>query len=749
MHASFELPGYEILGKIGDGGMSTVWKARQLSLDRVVAIKTLAASYLPDAEALARFGLEAQAAARLNHPNIVQVYDAGEVGGVPYLVMEYVEGCTAADLLDERGRLDEASVLAIAEGVAAALGHAWDRDCIVHCDIKPANVLVEPDGAIKVTDLGLARFIGLHRRRVDANTVMGTPNYTSPEQAQGVQDLDCRTDIYSLGAMLYHLVTGVLPFGGSPGSSAMDRHVNEFLPDPIEQHAATSQPMAWFIEKLMVKDRAYRPAYWSLVLADIRALKEGGFPAEPLPQPGQSTVARSARRIAPPKKVEPRPASAVETQPKKRIVVSKTQRTDAAPTGSADAGVGRSLFMLLVLLLLAAAVYAFFQFGLAERLGLRSAAPAVEPLPSGPSPAAVEMAEPSSADTAEDEPALVVDWGDEAPAESGMKDGVVVWSNEDFKRGAALFNEALAAYEAFQKTRQNPAVLTRVEAQAREAIKAFEACKALAPKDVDVPSHINNCYHLIADVRHSTLLRPAGAQATSNATRPEFADAPLAAPQSSLQAAIGQKPPPASDGLVLSPMWNTMPPGSRPLADNLRDLLAPHGEPGVALDPDPSIMLFQEVHYLMPARDAVRALGGTALSVKRPVDCPGFPDRSLGFYELRGNYGQDFDRLLLVVDGADHVVAAQLVSSKPLSARLHASFIEDRWQAYNFIESRVKLNRQWRVAHRVRLMDRVVAIDSELLAGDEAGANRARERVTLLLPQPIVNLILARYGGSR
>lgn len=750
MQAPFELAGYEILEKIGEGGMSSVWKARQLSLDRLVAIKTLAASYLPDGEALARFRLEAQAAARLNHPGIVQVYDAGESGGVPYLVMEFVEGCTAAVLLERNRRLTEKNALLIAEGVASALGYAWDKDCIIHCDVKPDNVLVRPDGAIKVTDLGLARFIGLHRRRLDEETVLGTPNYTSPEQAQGLPDLDCRTDIYALGAMLYHLATGVMPFAGSPGSSAMDRHIHEFLPDPLEHHPELSQPMAWLIEKLMVKDRAYRPPYWSTVLADIQEVKEGRFPLEPLPQPGQSTVTRSAARIA----ALPKPAvrtvrvAAAETTPRKRLVVAKGELEEAAAAAkTSSSGVGRSLFTLVILLLLAAAVYAFFRLGVAERIRLRP--PPASPVEKLPPVAPVEPVteEAPVAPSPPDEEPVAVEWGEEPVPESGMKDGRVVWQNADFLRGAALYNEALAAYEGFQKTRQNPAVLSRAETQARDAIKAFEACRSLAPPDVDVPGFINNCYHLIADVRHSTLLQPPAAGKRPAHTASEFPAPPAAtaSPGTPDAAAV----PPA--GLVLSPLWNKSPLGPRPLWADLKELLAPHGAPAVVRDADPTLEIIPHVRYLMPVREAAEALRSGALSVKRSLDCPGFPDRSFSYYELRGSFGQDFDRLLLVVDAADQVVAVQLVSSKPLAARLDATFVSDRWLAYNFVESRVKMNRQWRVAHRVRLLGRIVAVDSELLAGSDQGeapAGRARERVTLFLPEPIVNLILARLDKA-
>jgi serine/threonine-protein kinase len=516
MQQPFELPGYEILEKIGEGGTSSVWKARQISLDRIVAIKTLSPVYLPDQEALARFRQEAQAAARLKHPAIVQVYDAGESDGRPYLVMEYVGGCTVGDLLHRAGRLTERNALLIAEGVAQALAYAWDKDCIIHLDVKPDNVLVEGDGSIKVTDLGLARFIGLHRRRQEDDTILGTPNYVSPEQAEGVIDLDCRTDIYSLGAMLYHLVTGRMPFAGRPGSAAMDAHVQEFLPDPVDLNADLKPSTAWFIEKLMVKNRAFRPAYWSMVLSDLAEVKEGRMPHDPLPEAGQSTILRTvARKVPTPIAARTVAQTTKPTLPKRRIVLSESASTQSGAERyyAEDSGVGRALIQLLIAGMVAVGVILFFSMGLSQRIGRR---PAAEPAPEQPAPTPLAeqrvepVVQPATTTPEVNEAPPVLDWGGEAatPQERGMKNGVVVWDNAEFREGARLFNDAYALYTEFQKTRQNRADLPRIESLARAAIRKFESVRALAPPDVNVPADIQNCYHLIADVRHSTLLQP-------------------------------------------------------------------------------------------------------------------------------------------------------------------------------------------------------------------------------------------------
>ncbi|MBW7908513.1 MAG: protein kinase [Kiritimatiellae bacterium] len=374
MNAPFQLAGYEILEKLGEGGMSVVWKGRQLSLDRLVAIKVLSAEYLPDTEARERFQQEARAAARLNHPGIVQVFDAGVANGFPYIAMEYVEGRTLGDLLIGGNKLLESEALRMAEATGRALAYAWEKDCIVHCDIKPDNIMLATDGSVKLTDLGLARFIGLHRHSAHGTSIVGTPNYTAPEQAQGVPDLDCRADIYSLGATLYHLVTGTLPFAGSPGSSAMDRHVNEFLADPMDIEPTLSSNAAWLIEKMMVKNRAFRPMFWNAVLEDIAEVRSGHAPKPPLPEPGESTVLRSALRE--------KPAVRIVAKKPKQPKIILNMPTRMAPTLAGDGvavevaaddaeehlppaptPLGRALYQLIVLSAIAAGVYLIFFAG--------------------------------------------------------------------------------------------------------------------------------------------------------------------------------------------------------------------------------------------------------------------------------------------------------------------------------------------------------------------------------------------------
>ena len=293
--AAFELPGFEVLEKLGEGGMATVWKARQLSLDRIVAIKILSSVLTEDEEDVDRFQTEARSAAKLKHQGIVQVYDADAHAGMYYFVMEYIAGYSVGDWIRRKGPLDEADILVVAESVADALAHAWEKERIVHCDIKPDNVMIDGDGTVKVADLGLARSISAVGGE-DSEEVMGTPAYISPEQAMGSEGLDARADMYSLGAMMYHMATAATMFQGNSNTEAMEGQVNGQVEDVLDANPELSQGFCWLLEKLMMKDPDDRPASWEEVMEDLAQVKLGGLPTGDEPFEDLSTMMRSVER---------------------------------------------------------------------------------------------------------------------------------------------------------------------------------------------------------------------------------------------------------------------------------------------------------------------------------------------------------------------------------------------------------------------------------------------------------------------
>ena len=275
-----QIPGYQILGRLGAGAMATVYKARQLSLDRMVAIKILSERYSKNPEYVERFYKEGQAAAKLNHPNIVQAIDVGEAGGHYYFVMEYVEGHTLYDELASGKVFSEAEALRYILQVARALAHAHERG-LIHRDVKPKNIMLTQDGVAKLADMGLARLAADEQAaQAEAGKAYGTPYYISPEQVRGEVNIDFRADIYSLGATLYHLVTGRVPFEGPTPAAVMTKHLKEPLIPPDHINTSLSMGLGEVVEVMMAKRRENRYPSTKNLLLDLEAVAAGESPPQ-------------------------------------------------------------------------------------------------------------------------------------------------------------------------------------------------------------------------------------------------------------------------------------------------------------------------------------------------------------------------------------------------------------------------------------------------------------------------------------
>ncbi len=264
---------YELIEKIGSGGMSDVYKAKCTLLNRNVAIKILKEEYKNDEEFLKRFSVESQAAAGLSHNNIVSVYDVGVQGEIHYIVMEYVEGITLKAYLKENGPLSWEQAIDFATQIASAMQHAH-RKGIVHRDIKPQNILVTKDEVLKVTDFGIARAVSSFTMKVDDNS-MGTAHYCSPEQARGGYT-DEKSDIYSLGVVMYEMVTGKLPFEGDSSVSVALKHIQEEPVSPRDLLPELPESVEHIILKAMRKISSERFATASEMLIELSMIKQDG-----------------------------------------------------------------------------------------------------------------------------------------------------------------------------------------------------------------------------------------------------------------------------------------------------------------------------------------------------------------------------------------------------------------------------------------------------------------------------------------
>src|SRR5438067_10496903 len=309
---------YELHRRIARGGMADVYLARDSLLDRPVALKVLFPEFATDRSFVERFRREAQAAANLSHPNIVSVYDWGEEGGTYFIVMEYVEGRSLAQILRDEGALLPDRAADVTIDIASALGFAH-RHGVIHRDVKPGNVLISPIGQVKVTDFGIARAVTTQENLTQTGTVMGTATYSSPERARG-EPVDPRSDPYSLGIVLYELLTGSPPFTGDNPVSVAYKHVQEQPARVTQRNPQVPAALEAITMKAIAKNPANRYASADDFAADLRRFRDGRSVTAETLMPEQDLTRVAA------------PAAGGATR-----VVSSVEGTQAAPAMSPEA----------------------------------------------------------------------------------------------------------------------------------------------------------------------------------------------------------------------------------------------------------------------------------------------------------------------------------------------------------------------------------------------------------------------------
>lgn len=267
--------------RLGLGGMGEVWLAYQESLDRDIALKLLSPALTNDAGFVERFLREAKMAAKFDHPNCIATYDAGVDDGIYFLATSFVNGEELETKLKREGKLHEEQALRIVRDVATALRDSWNKFEMIHRDIKPSNIMIDNDGVVKLMDMGLARSATGDSSLTMTGVVVGTPHYISPEQAGGGRDIDFRTDIYSLGGTLFHMVAGAPPFDAPTAMGVISKHMTEPIRNPSEINPEISPGCAALITKMMAKTPEERHGSWEEVIKDVDDVLDGKLAVPP------------------------------------------------------------------------------------------------------------------------------------------------------------------------------------------------------------------------------------------------------------------------------------------------------------------------------------------------------------------------------------------------------------------------------------------------------------------------------------
>ena len=800
----FELPGYEILEKLGEGGMAVVWKARQISLDRMVAIKILMPEWRLDADAMDRFRKEAMSAARLKHSGIIQVFDAGETADAVYFVMEFIDGYTIGHRIHKRGALDEETALDITLGVAAALSYAWESGKTIHCDIKPDNIMIDRDGTVKVADLGLARALGPSGSTGQDDYIVGTPNYISPEQARGEANLDCATDVYALGATLYHMVTGRLPFGDTPGTAPLERQQTDFLLDPLDLNPNLTPALGALIERMMIKDRTLRPAVWNNIIADLQEVREGYLPHGDLPPAGASTVLRGAWRSANPGKHRMQ----VNAPRKNVMTISagafESGATHAAQNTPALARRPRNWTLAIIQIIIIASLIAIglgasymylllhdklpkpLRLPISSKAGevkrlqhtLKNASTVEHVASTGttvviPAPhAAPAIVAPVAAGTNAAPVVTATSVVAIAVAEPRTNAPTVTATNHvprsaHYQRAGRFFNYALDLYSAYIG-KMNIPVVQRVEIAVRQAVSDFNASREAQTDKANVDQRIQRCFQLLADARLSSKVAPPPGFSPASLPPLPPMDLPpepppeaysnltarVIAPAATGTTAVAVVPPAAPAGVQPAPVdeaalaaaWKTKPALRTAVMDEFRDLIslyAPDAEAGTQ-----NLMLYDRVAYGATAAEAARAFGVTAGGMQ-PLNGPLFPPEHYFVHDLSIPPVNGFTRLLLIVDRSDRVRALQLMTEQPddTTFQLPTSLFQARWRCYDFVRGTTKTNARWKIGYRIALIGKLARLDCELASDDAAaayGLGSVRARVFLFFPQALAARMLER-----
>ena len=358
---AIDIPGYTIMEKVGAGGMGSVYKAKQISMDRIVALKVLNERYSNNAEFVDRFIREARAAGKLNHPNVIHVHDISRANGRHYFSMEFIDGPSVRELLKKDKRIEVNKALDIVMQAAKALEFAHENR-IVHRDIKPDNLMLTREGIVKIADLGIAKTFeegGISGVGQKDRGVLGTPHYMAPEQAMG-KAIDHRADIYSLGATFYHMITGSTPFSGASAQDILKAHVQTSLSPIQDLNDKVPDPVCFVIERMMAKLPEKRYQNMSRLIEDIERIQSGQVKGIERIAATDSSVLRTVKAPGSAGSQRERPADVVGSRTTRPRPRGRREISSEADTGG-HVPVQKMVSAAVWIILLLGAIYAVVQ----------------------------------------------------------------------------------------------------------------------------------------------------------------------------------------------------------------------------------------------------------------------------------------------------------------------------------------------------------------------------------------------------
>jgi len=734
-----DIPGYQILGVVGVGGTSVVYKAKQVSLDRTVALKVLSRDLAVDEEVRAAFRREAQLASQIRHPAVAGIVDAGEAAGSLYYAMEFIDGVPLSEAV-KAGPLPPKEVIKIGRIVTDVLGRTFAQLGLLHGDIKPGNLMLSRDGSLRLMDFGLARVSAVAPSTLAS--LEGTPTYIAPEVLAG-EPQDVASDVYSLALTLYHLATGIAPFDGYSTEQLLEAQTNDFLPDPVAMNASVPVAFAQLLCKMAAKVPAERPATWDALARDFALVEAGRRPAPPIPAEDASTILLDKSHRPAPR--DNRPATV-------KVTSAATRRAAEFTTQKSSSALA---WIVLAVFLLCAGIglYVAWQRGFGEwiRQQMNPATPAAFDQTAPKSHKSSPVRKPEAPAPEAEKPAAA----DPVQTRGTLVEGA--WNDDGYVAAAQRFNAALARYLAATNQPENNPAGREIASEARAAAALLESRLPDCPEDMPILDYLTACYQLVRDGERMALSRREKAFLADKAEKSRdesLAPWPVPGPSAGDPLAGG-------DYMDFGYAFETLfAPENAQEATDFVLLASEHVHPSCATRADSKQLIYLGVKWLAPRKDVLKTFKCAAVPVREPAASRLFPyggafvtriplpeGSPLGTLRTGPTESVRYKEALLVTDARDRAIALELLDEAPEGETIApTSSFTPQYQVEDFVTGEtVPEDGSELIAYTVRPNPRLLRIDEETM---DAATGRPLRRSSLLLPRAVADVLAYHVMGK-